>query len=207
MTERKHGVPSPPTETSIISADWDSREVAGESFHRVLFQDVDMTELVDRGSTFEECAFVNVRFNVSVHEDARFLTCTFRGCSFFDATFTGCKLTGSVFEGCTYGLLKAEGGDWSYVGLPGADLRGSLFQGVRLREADLSGARLAGARVRRCDLSGAWLRGAGLADCDLRGSDLSALDPRTVTLKGTVIDPVQAAIVAEALGFDVRAPS
>ncbi|MFF4615454.1 pentapeptide repeat-containing protein [Nonomuraea jabiensis] len=111
---------------------------------------------------------------------------------------------GSVFDGCTYGLLKVEGGDWSYVGLAGADLRGSVFRGTRLREADLSGARLEGAELRRADLSGASLRGADLTRCDLRGSDLSTLDPLTVTLKNAIIDPFQATVVAGALGLDVR---
>ncbi|MFD0891757.1 pentapeptide repeat-containing protein, partial [Streptosporangium algeriense] len=127
-----------------MSADWDGREMVDETYHRVLFQDVDMTEVADRGSTFEECTFASVRFNVSTHESVRFLNCTFRRCSFFDATFTDCKLTGSMFDACDYGLLKVKGGDWSYVGLPGADLRGSVFEEVRLREADLTGARLAG---------------------------------------------------------------
>ncbi|MEV0143395.1 MULTISPECIES: hypothetical protein [unclassified Nonomuraea] len=30
---------------------------------------MDMTEATDRGSVFEECAFRDVRFNVSLHED------------------------------------------------------------------------------------------------------------------------------------------
>ncbi|MEV1179016.1 pentapeptide repeat-containing protein, partial [Nonomuraea sp. NPDC049784] len=65
-------------------------------------------------------------------------------------------------------------------------------------------ARLVGAELRRADLSGASLRGADLTRCDLRGSDLSTLDPHTVTLKGAIIDPFQATVVATALGLDVR---
>ncbi|WP_188193324.1 pentapeptide repeat-containing protein [Nonomuraea sp. SYSU D8015] len=196
--------PAFPIEKTIGAADWDTLEISGESYRRVLFQDVDMTELIDRGSTFEECTFGNVRFNVSEHDDAQFLNCLFIRCSLFDATFRGCKLTGSVFDGCTYGLLKVEGGDWSYVAMAGADLRGSTVDGVRLREADLNGVRLEGATLRRSDLSGAWLRGADLTKCDLRGSDLSTLDPHEVTLKDAIIDPFQATVVAGALGLVVR---
>ncbi|RVX40476.1 uncharacterized protein YjbI with pentapeptide repeats [Nonomuraea polychroma] len=197
--------PTFPTERTIGAADWDDPlELEGKSYRRVLFQDVDLTELVDRGSTFEECTFGNVRFNVSEHDDAQFLNCTFIRCSLFDATFRGCKLTGSVFEDCSYGLLKVEGGDWSYVAMPGADLRGSSLHGVRLREAELNGVRLEGAELRRADLTGAWLRGADLTKCDLRGSDLSTLDPHEVTLKNAIIDPFQATVVAAALGLVVR---
>jgi uncharacterized protein YjbI with pentapeptide repeats len=196
--------PAHPIEKTIGAADWDTLEISGESYRRVLFQDVDMTELIDEGSSFEECTFGNVRFNVSEHRDAQFLNCAFVRCSLFDATFTGCKLTGSVFEDCSYGLLKVAGGDWSYVTMTGADLRGSSIDGVRLREAGLNGVRLEGAALRRCDLSGAWLRGADLTKCDLRGSDLSTLDVHEVTLKDAIIDPFQATVVAAALGLVVR---
>ena len=108
-----------------------------------------------------------------------------------------------MFDGCTFGLLEVDGGDWSFAGFPGADLRRSVFRGVRLREADLTGARFDDARVLRCDLSGAWLHGASFAGCDLRGSDLSAFDPATAELKGAVIDPAQALVIAAAVGLIV----
>ena len=62
------------------------------TFDSVSFIDVDMTELVDQGSTFTGCVFRGVRFNASVHNNAAFLNCTFVRCSFFDARFVGCKL-------------------------------------------------------------------------------------------------------------------
>jgi uncharacterized protein YjbI with pentapeptide repeats len=73
-----------------------------------------------------------------------------------------------------------------------------------MREADLTGTRFEGATLHRVDLSGAWLHRATLTGCDLRGSDLSALDPRTVELKDAIIDPVQAMVIATALGLQVR---
>jgi fluoroquinolone resistance protein len=57
----------------------------------------------------------------------------------------------------TFGLFKVAGGDWSFVGLPGADLRNASISGVRMREADLTGARCQGATLQHVDLSGAWL--------------------------------------------------
>ncbi len=73
-----------------------------------------------------------------------------------DATFDACKLVGSNFERCTFGALKVTGGDWSFVGCPGADLRGTTFLGVRMREADLTGVRTEASTLRDVDLSGAW---------------------------------------------------
>lgn len=43
VAERKHGLPAPPTDTTIRFEDWDGRELSGESHSRVSFIDVDMT--------------------------------------------------------------------------------------------------------------------------------------------------------------------
>ena len=109
-----------------------------------------------------------------------------------------------MFDGCTYGALKVSGGDWSFTGFPGADLRGSRFTGVRMREVDLVGANLENAVLRDCDLSASWFHQARLAGCDLRGSDLTVLNLDTARFASAVIDHGQAATVAAAFGFDVR---
>src|SRR5258708_1932655 len=202
MADRKR-VPGPETHTTIRSEDWDGSDLSDQRYDNVAFIDIDMTELQSEGTVFSECTFRGVRFNASAHTGSAFLNCTFVRCAFFDATFTGCKLVGSMFDGCTFGLLKATGGDWSFAGLPGADLRGTAFEDVRMREADLTGARCEGATFRQVDLSGGWFHGADLSRADLRGSDLSSLDPLTVQLKGAVIDPYQAVVIATALGLQV----
>jgi len=204
MADRKHGEPAPETTSTIRDEDWDGRDLDGERFERVAFIDVDMIELQNKGAVFTECSFRGVRLNASTHSAAAFINCTFTRCAFFDATFTGCKMTGSMFDGCTLDLLKVAGGDWSFVGLPGAKLDSATITDVRMREADLTGARCAGATLRRVDLSGAWLHRADLSRADLRGSDLTGLDPLTVELKGAIIDPYQSVIIAMALGLEVR---
>ena len=149
MADRKHGIPAPATTSTVRSADWDGRDLSGERHEKVAFIDVDLSETVDDGGVFTECAFRGARFNVSTHADAAFVNCTFTRCSFFDASFAGCKLVGSMFDGCTFGLLEVDGGDWSFT-------------------------------------------------------DLSAFDPETAELKGAVIDPAQALVIAAALGLVVR---
>src|SRR3954454_15186405 len=120
MADRRRGVP---TESTI--RDWDDADPSGQTYRRVLFVDSDLTEINNTGGVFDECTFRGVRFNASTHTDAAFVNCTFVRCSFFDTTFTRCKLMGSWFDDCTYSLMKVTGGDWSFVGLPGADLRGA----------------------------------------------------------------------------------
>lgn len=169
-----------------------------------MFVDVDMTEMTSTGAVFEECTFREVELNASTHTDTAFTNCNFVRCSFFGTTFTRCKLMGSVFDRCRFGAFTATGGDWSFVGLPKAELKGATFRELRMREADLAGARLDGATLARVDLSGASLQRANLSRCDLRGSDLSTLDPLSTELHRAVVDVDQAVVIAQALGLDVR---
>ncbi len=204
MADRAHGKPAPDTESTVTAADWYGQVISGQSHTRVAFVDLDMTEVENDGAVFTECTFRRARFNVSRHSNAAFVNCTFSGCNFFDASFTECKLVGSMFDRCTLDMTRVDGGNWSFVGLPGADLRTATFSSVRMREADLTGARCEGSSFRDVDLSGAWLHRAKFAGCDLRGSDVSALDPLNVEIAGAIVTAEQAIVIAAAFGLDIR---
>lgn len=196
MAQPKRGSAPPETTRTVTGEDWSERDLSGQSHERVLFVDLDLTEVRDTGAVFTECTFRRVRFDVSVHTDAAFLNCTFRGCSFFDTRFAECKLVGSTFDRCTFDLTRVDGGNWSFVGLAGADLRRATFRGARMREADLAGARCQGAALLGVDLSGAALGGASFAGCDLRGSELGAIDPTATDLRGAIVTVEQALAIA-----------
>ena len=198
-----HQPPVPDKELVVRGEDWYGRDLSGQRFARHTFYDSDWTEVVNDGGIFDECTFSGIKFNASRHTHAAFTNCTFKGCTFFDTRFEQCKTVGSLFQRCTFNVFAVAGGDWSFVGLPGADLRKAVFEGVRMREADLTAARLEGATLTGVDLSGAMLGGAKLTGADLRGSDLSSLDPQTVELAGAKIDLEQAAVIATALGLEV----
>ena len=191
---------------TLRDEDWYGDEIVNREYTDCAFYDMDMTELVNRGSTFERCTFGNVKFNASRHTDAAFVSCTFKRCGFFDAVFEGCKLVGSLFEECTLRPLRVRGGDWSFVALVRADLRAARFEDVRMREVDLSGANCEKAHLVDMDLTSAQTHRANFARADLRGSDLTGLDPAGVDLTGAVIEPAQAITIAQALGLEVRAP-
>lgn len=204
MAERKYGEPAPETVSTISGADWYGKEIERQLHESTLFVDLDLTEARNVASVFNACTFRRARFDTSAHQDAAFVNCTFLSCNFFDSTFTDCKFVGSMFDGCQFDNMRVVNGDWSFVGLPGADLRRATFSGTRLREADLTGARCEGSSIRDADLSGAWLHSADFSRCDLRGSDLSAIEIETVRLKEAIITIDQTIVIAEALGLDVR---
>jgi fluoroquinolone resistance protein len=197
-------VADPVDDEAFSNEDWYGEELVERTYTKCSFSQVDLTEATSHGAVFEECSFANVRWNASRHSDSAFLRCTFKRCNFFEAEFVGCKLVGSAFDQSTLRPLRIIGGDWSFVALPGADLRGITARGVRMREIDLTGANAEGAVLADVDLSGAQLDGAKLNRCDLRGSDLTALDPRVVELSGAIIESAQAVVVAQALGFEIR---
>jgi uncharacterized protein YjbI with pentapeptide repeats len=189
---------------SFTGEDWYAEEMVDRAYVRCSFSDVDLTEASTRGVRFEDCQFFNVRFNASRHTDSAFLRCAFRRCNLFEADFTGCKLVGSTFHESQLRPLSVTGGDWSFVGLAGADLRAAALRGVRMREVDLTGANLKDAVLSNVDLTGAQLRDARLSGADLRGSDLTALDPRTCEIAGAIVDANQAVVLALTMGFVVR---
>ena len=194
--------PLPPTTAEVDGESWDGRTITG-THDGVLFREVDMSEVVTAGATFTGCVFRDVRLNASRHTASAFLQCAFVQTSFFGARFEGAKMVGSWFDRCTFSSFTVEGGDWSFVGLAGADLGRASFVGARLREADLTGVKAVGATLRDCDLTGAWLHHADLTRADLRGSDLATLDPSIVSLAGAQVRWQQAVQIATALGLDV----
>jgi uncharacterized protein YjbI with pentapeptide repeats len=206
MVDRRHGWQAAATTSTISGEDLYGEDFTGRSVDHVLYIDVDLTESTAAGgASFDECSFRNVKFNAAVFEGAAFTNCAFTNCNFFTATITDCKMVGSMFDRCTFDRLSVVGGDWSFVGLPGAALGKATFSDVRMREADLSGVQGNGMTLRRCDLSGAVFDKASLENAELRGSDLSGIEPGTVNLRGAIIDFNQAILIATAYGLDVRA--
>ena len=204
MPDRAFGQPTAPTTSTIRADGWDpDASIDGRAFDAVLFTGLDLSEGIERGARFTDCTFRTVRLHASTHRDAAFLNCTFIDCSFFDVSFIGCKLVGTMFDRCRFGPTTVEGGDWSLVGLPGADLRQVTFRALRMREADLTGARLDETVLRDVDLAGAWLHEASFQGTDLRGSDLTSLDPIHAEIGGAQIDVEQALVIATTLGLRI----
>jgi fluoroquinolone resistance protein len=201
--ERPGAPAQPETVHTVRHEDWYGRDLSGSTHTLTAFIDLDLTEATGQGAVFDRCTFAGVRFNASRHNGSAFTNCVFTNCTFFDTAFTDCKLVGSLFRRSTFNLFTVSGGDWSFVGLPGADLRKATFRKVRMREADLTGARCDEAVLTDLDLGGAMLHSAKFNRCDLRGSDLSSLDPLTVELSGAKISLEQAAVIAGALGLEV----
>ena len=189
---------------TLTTRDWDAGAEKQRRHEEVQFSGLDLCETDLEGIEFSGCVFRDARFNCSRQVDVAYLNCRFVNCNFFDATLTDCKAVGSGFEGCSFDLTTVDGGDWSFIRLPRADLGSATFTGVRMREADLTGVRCRNGTMRGLDLSAAQLTGADFTGCDLRGTDLHAFDPRSIELRDAVITADQAVVLAMSLGLQIR---
>jgi len=189
--------------SDLRGLDWYGEDLSGREHTGDAFWDGDLSEVTGTASTFTDCTFGGVRFNAARLTGSAFRSCTFTRCSFFAAELEECSFVGSRFTDCTLRPLTVRGGDWSFVSLVGQDLRGTTFDGVRLREVDLTRADLSTAAVTGADLSGAELTDSTWTGADLRGSDLSAFDVREVALAGVLIRAEQAVTLAQALGLRI----
>jgi fluoroquinolone resistance protein len=186
---------------SFEGADLRGRTFEDTDFVRCRFDEAALEDAGSTAVTFTECTFDGAELTNSVHHRSAFLNCSFVRVGLRGVNWDGCKMTGSTFWECRTQPMSINGGDWSYVSLGEANLRGLDLTGVRLAEANLSGADLTGARLADADLRGARTGGIVLAEADLRGARLEGFDPRTADLRGAHVDLEHA--VAFGLTFGV----
>ena len=113
----------------------EGRDLSGASYERVELVEVDLTEVTATGGSWVDCTFRDCRLTGAALLRTALTGCTFSGCDLSGVTATDCKLVGSRFDRCRYDLLRVEGGDWSFTGLPGA----GLATGAVHRRADARG--------------------------------------------------------------------
>ena len=164
------------------------------------FREADLSDRSFRGVVYEEADFTGADLSSAVFEDCAFLNCRFERTRLAFVRLAGCKLTGSTFLRCELRPLTVDGGDWSYVTLRQADLRGVSFAEVRLAEADLSDADLSACSLAGADLSHARMRGVKLRGADLRGAVLDGCEVDLVDWTDVRIDVALAVLLAKARG-------
>jgi uncharacterized protein YjbI with pentapeptide repeats len=191
--------------SELRDLDWYGEDLGAVAYSDVTFVDVDLSETITRGASFERCVFHNCRFNASTHINTAFVSCELRRCNLFDVILDGCKLTGSELIECTLRPMAVRSGVWRGVTIRRGSLTGLELDGLDLRDADLSLSDLTGSSLRGADLSGAVLRETNLNGVDLRGANLTGVDLSTTRLKDTRLDLVGAVLLAEQHGALVDA--
>ena len=158
-------------------------------FERVRLDATRMPGLHIRDARFDGCDLAGADWQKAHLSAVEFVECRLLGIKLVEA-----RIRDAIFSGCAASLGTFFAARFVAVRFTGCDLTEASFQ-----EADL-----AGVIFERCDLRGANFHGASLVGADLRGSRLDGVRVGGTELRGAIVEPTQAALLAEVLGLVVR---
>lgn len=163
---------------------------------------------------FENCILHRVSFTRSKLfglklKDVRFTECDFANAEVpalkaLRVEFLNCRLTGlrATEAECQHFLIS--GGDASFSQLRFGAFKTAEFHSCNFAEADLQSSDLRDAILKGCNFKNAEMTGARLEGADLRGSDVEGLIATAEDLRGAIVDPAQALVLAEIMGLKIR---
>jgi uncharacterized protein YjbI with pentapeptide repeats len=115
-----------------------------------------------------------------------------------------CRLTGFRATTLDWQDVLIQNGDVRYAQLAGGRFRTCEFDGCNWQESDLQEADLTGAIFRSCNLARADLHRAKLENTDFRKSEVDGMLAGMGDLRGAIVDPAQAMVLARLLGLQIR---
>jgi len=161
-----------------------------------------------QGSVLERVQLAGGQFGSVVWKDVRLVGCdlaNIRAHRFALARveFVDCRLTGFTATALDWQDVLIRNGDVRYAQFQGGRFRTSEFDGCNWEEADLQNADLSGSVFRSCNLTRADLHGAKLQNTDFRKSELEGLLVGINDLRGAIVTPAQAMVLAQVLGLQI----
>ncbi len=177
-------------------------------------QDVDGTNLQARSLRIDGCVLEGVplaggQFESLVWKDVRLIGCDLANIqahrmSLARVALIDCRLTGITATALDWQDVLVQGGDVRYAQFREGKFRSCEFVECNWQEADLQNADLSGTVFRSCRLSRADLHGAKLRNTDFRKSEVEGLLVGVNDLRGAIVDPAQAMILAGLMGLEIR---
>lgn len=118
--------------------------------------------------------------------------------------FVDCRLTGISASAIEWNDVLVQDCDLRYAQLVAGTFRASEFRRCDCTESDFQESDLAGCQFKTCNLSRADLNRARLQNADLRTSDIETLQIGLQDVRGAIVDPPQAMVLARLLGLEIR---
>jgi uncharacterized protein YjbI with pentapeptide repeats len=148
---------------------------------------------------YSEIAFLRNDFSGQTLSDAVFDTVEFDHANLRETELLGLKAIESkvrdvVFTACNGNLMQLRFASFGSV----------RFEDCNLKEADFQSADLSTVVFTRCDLRGSQMSGAKLAGTSFCGSNIDGLTVNQKDIAGAIVDPMQAAYLAQLLGVKVK---
>jgi uncharacterized protein YjbI with pentapeptide repeats len=160
-------------------------------------------------SVLERVQLAGSQFGSAVWKDARFVNCDLANVRAHRITLVrveliDCRLTGFATTALDWQDVLIQNGDVRFAQLRGGKFRRCEFEGSNFQEADFQNADLTGSTFRSCNLGRADLEGCQLQNTDFRKSELEGMLVGVNDLRGAIVDPAQAMILARLLGLQIR---
>ncbi|HLJ46699.1 MAG TPA: pentapeptide repeat-containing protein [Bryobacteraceae bacterium] len=161
------------------------------------------------GSILERVQFAGGEFGSVAWKDVRLVGCDLANIRAHRMTLlrvelVDCRLTGFHATALEWQDVLITNGDMRYVQLQSGKFRNCEFDGCNCEEADLHEADLSGCVVRGCNLAHADLCGTNLQNTDLRKSEVEGMVVGMGDLRGAIVEPAQAMILARVLGLQIK---
>ncbi len=208
---RKRETPDLPTQFESLQ-ELESSQIVTIQERRL--QDIDAPDLrleklrID-GSLVERVRLAGSQFGSATWKDVRFTGCDLANVrahriELLRVEFVDCRLTGFSTGALKWQDVLIQNGDLRYSQFREASFRHCEFEGCDWQDADLQNADLSGAIFRSCKLARADLHGANLQDTDLRTSEVEGMLIGMGDLRGAIVGPVEAMVLARVLGLQIR---
>ncbi|MFN7998207.1 MAG: pentapeptide repeat-containing protein [Bryobacteraceae bacterium] len=189
----------------------DGESVALQEAHLL---DLNATNLNIHALRIEGCVLERVQlaggqFGSATWKDVRLVGCDLanikaRRMTLLRVELIDCRLTGLSVTALDWQDVLIQNGDVRYARFPGGNFRSCEFAASNWQETDLQGADLSGCVFRSCNLSRTDLQGARLQNADVRQSEVEGLLVAVRDLKGLIVDPAQAMVLAPLLGIQIK---
>lgn len=182
------------SEIAFLRNDFSGQTLSDIVFDTVEFDHANLreTELLGlkvRDVRLEECDLANANWYRAFLSRVEISNCRLVGLKAIES-----KVRDVVFTACNCNLMQLRFASFGSV----------RFEDCNLKEADFQSADLSTVVFTRCDLRGSQMSGAKLAGTSFCGSNIDGLTVNQKDIAGAIVDPMQAAYLAELLGVKVK---
>jgi uncharacterized protein YjbI with pentapeptide repeats len=166
-----------------------------EFFQDQTFTQIDYTQQVFPKGEYDNCTFINCKFEAVDLAVMTFLECTFDTCdltnakvkstSFNEVAFVNCKLLGVDFSLCNDFMFSAQFSSCNLelASFAGMSIKQTQFQASNMQQVDFTETNLESAVFDDCDLQKAIFEQTNLAKADFTTARNFTIDPTQNQLK------------------------
>lgn len=186
----------------------------GEDLYRLSFSGSPQGELSIEDRTFEQCYFNDVDFQNIRFSGCDFVDCVFDHCLFFRSDFSSrlmcrvnfrdCKMLNADFSESVLENVLFENCLMRYANFSGTEIKNCTFDKTQCTDSYFERMKVKKWVLKDCDLSKGRIFSCHWEGTDLSSTALSDISIDANSLKGTILNEIQALAVVKLLGVEIK---